>query len=100
MMTQMTIEINQGQDFSGDTIEVDAFTDPSAFTAFSAEQKSEYDLGVQPFFTKHMVGTLNTNCGMLQCAITDTFKFYQCVTNKNLLYHAILPMFLDTSQFI
>ncbi|ELT90449.1 hypothetical protein CAPTEDRAFT_197470 [Capitella teleta] len=52
---EMKIRINRGKDFSGDTVEINAFTDASAFTAFSVEQEKVYRLGWNSFFTKHMV---------------------------------------------
>ncbi|ELT90450.1 hypothetical protein CAPTEDRAFT_197471 [Capitella teleta] len=52
---EMKIRINRGKDFSGDTVEINAFTDASVFTAFSVEQEKVYRLGWNSFFTKHMV---------------------------------------------
>lgn len=47
--------MNKGKDFSGDTVEINSFTDPGAFSAYSVEQKDLYDLGVKPFFNIHDV---------------------------------------------
>ena len=58
--SQLTVRVNKGKDFNGETVEVNAIGDPSTLTVFSVEDFDLYKRKshkVNLFFTEHMVGT-------------------------------------------
>ena len=56
----MHIDVNWGKDFGRDTVEISAFTDAGAFSAFSAEQEDLLEMGARPFFTLYDVSAMST----------------------------------------
>ena len=64
-LIQTKIRINHGKDFTKDTVEINAFSDPGTYIGFSALQYDQFKFGANRakeaniFFTKYAVSLGN-----------------------------------------
>lgn len=52
---QVALKINKGKDFSGDTVELNAVTDPGTFVSFTAAKYGLYRIDGHSFITENQV---------------------------------------------